>query len=75
MYDKDWQPSASLENLKRRAQFLTEIRRFFYQREVLEVDTPILSHAAPTLIALPLIILLLVGRKASVICTLHPSLR
>ena len=48
MYDKDWQPSASLENLKRRAQFLTEIRRFFYQREVLEVDTPILSHAAPT---------------------------
>lgn len=48
MYDKDWHPSASLENLKRRAQFLTEIRRFFYQREVLEVDTPILSHAAPT---------------------------
>nr|WP_320165841.1 EF-P lysine aminoacylase EpmA [uncultured Methylophaga sp.] len=48
MYDKDWQPSASLENLKRRAQFLTEIRRFFYQREVLEVDTPILSHTAPT---------------------------
>lgn len=48
MYDKDWQPSASLDHLKRRAQFLTEIRRFFYQRDVLEVDTPILSHAAPT---------------------------
>jgi elongation factor P--(R)-beta-lysine ligase len=48
MFDKDWQPSASLDHLKRRAQFLTEIRRFFYQRDVLEVDTPILSHAAPT---------------------------
>ncbi len=48
MDDIDWQPSASLENLKRRAQFLTEIRRFFYQRNVMEIETPILSHAAPT---------------------------
>ena len=34
--------------LKRRAQLYSDVRRFFSAREVLEVQTPVLSHAAPT---------------------------
>ncbi|MAK66402.1 EF-P lysine aminoacylase EpmA [Methylophaga sp.] len=34
--------------LKRRAELLANVRRFFSTREVLEVSTPILSSAAPT---------------------------
>lgn len=41
-----WQPSASLDALKRRAQIIARIRDFFAHREVLEVETPILSGAA-----------------------------
>ena len=43
-----WQPSASLDNLRARAAIIQRIRAFFYQREVLEVDTPALSHASVT---------------------------
>ncbi len=42
----NWKPSASLAMLKRRAQLLADIRRFFMQRNVLEVETPALSQAA-----------------------------
>ena len=48
MNQLDWQPSASLDVLERRAQLLADVRRFFYARDVMEVDTPILSQAAPT---------------------------
>lgn len=41
-----WRPSASLHNLKIRASILAEIRAFFLERDVLEVETPILSRAA-----------------------------
>lgn len=34
--------------LKRRAQLYSDVRHFFAQRKVLEVQTPVLSHAAPT---------------------------
>ena len=34
--------------MKGRAQIVSDIRRFFSQRHVLEVDTPVLSRAAPT---------------------------
>jgi elongation factor P--(R)-beta-lysine ligase len=43
-----WQPSASVETLKRRAQLLADVRLFFAKKNVLEVETPILSSAAPT---------------------------
>jgi lysyl-tRNA synthetase class 2 len=44
----NWQPSASLDTLKQRAKLLADIRQFFAQRHVMEVETPILSTAAPT---------------------------
>jgi len=44
----NWQPSATLETLKKRALMLQSIRAFFTQRNVLEVDTPVLSRAAIT---------------------------
>lgn len=43
-----WQPTAQIEILKRRARLLADVRLFFSQRGVLEVETPVLSHAAPT---------------------------
>ncbi|HLW74534.1 MAG TPA: amino acid--tRNA ligase-related protein, partial [Gammaproteobacteria bacterium] len=44
----DWQPTASLENLKLRAELLAKLRQFFAARNVLEVDTPGLSRAGAT---------------------------
>ena len=41
-----WQPSASFTVLKQRALVLQQIRKFFHERNVLEVETPLLSHAA-----------------------------
>lgn len=43
-----WKPSAALHNLKARAQLLSDIRGFFAEREVLEVDTPAISHHGVT---------------------------
>ncbi|MEH6343833.1 MAG: EF-P lysine aminoacylase EpmA [Bermanella sp.] len=41
-----WQPSASMAALKERAHFYSYIRDFFNVRDVLEVETPLLSSAA-----------------------------
>ncbi|MGH1485750.1 MAG: EF-P lysine aminoacylase EpmA [Cellvibrionaceae bacterium] len=41
-----WQPNASLALLKKRAQLYQNIRAFFHERNVLEVETPILSEYA-----------------------------
>lgn len=43
--DTVWKPTASLEVLQHRAQLYKDIRQFFTERGVLEVDTPILSSA------------------------------
>ncbi|MCV6587422.1 MAG: EF-P lysine aminoacylase EpmA [Marinobacterium sp.] len=42
----DWQPTASVENLRRRGRILAQIRQFFAQRDVLEVEVPLMSHCA-----------------------------
>lgn len=47
-HSESWRPSASIEYLKTRARLLQEIRAFFSERKVLEVDTPALSQAAVT---------------------------
>ena len=44
---QDWQPTATIDTLKRRARLLADVRQFFAGRDVFEVDTPILSQAAP----------------------------
>lgn len=41
-------PSETPALLKKRAALNSAVRSFFAQREVLEVQTPVLSHAAPT---------------------------
>lgn len=43
-----WQPSAPVANLLKRAAILADIRRFFADRGVLEVDTPAMSQATVT---------------------------
>ena len=48
MEEIKWQPSASLESLRKRALILAKIRSFFAERSVLEVETPLLSHATVT---------------------------
>lgn len=39
-----WLPSAALAIIQQRAQLLTQLRTYFQQRQVLEVETPILSQ-------------------------------
>lgn len=46
--DLQWRPTTSKKALEARAQLLAKIRRFFAERGVLEVETPILSAAAAT---------------------------
>ncbi|GAA3907647.1 MULTISPECIES: elongation factor P--(R)-beta-lysine ligase [Gibbsiella] len=43
-----WQPSAPIANLLKRAAILAEVRRFFADRGVLEVETPTMSQATVT---------------------------
>ncbi|MEE2778028.1 MAG: EF-P lysine aminoacylase EpmA [Acidobacteriota bacterium] len=44
----DWRPNASLEAAKARAQLLASVRDFFRERQVLEVETPLLGAAPVT---------------------------
>ncbi|MGR6871490.1 EF-P lysine aminoacylase EpmA [Pseudomonas sp. HK3] len=41
-----WQPSASIESLQQRAKLNAYVREFFRLRDVMEVETPVLSKAA-----------------------------
>ncbi|MDR3503285.1 MAG: elongation factor P--(R)-beta-lysine ligase [Legionella sp.] len=43
-----WQPSASIESLRQRAQFLANIRDFFNSRGYLEVETPVMARYGTT---------------------------
>lgn len=43
-----WQPTASIENLKQRAAIIRKIREFFAARNVMEVETPLLSNGTVT---------------------------
>lgn len=44
----DWRPNAALEQLQLRARLMAEVRQYFAEREILEVETPLLSQAATT---------------------------
>lgn len=43
-----WRPSAHLSSLKARSQLYQSIRTFFYQKNYLEVDVPLLSRGGTT---------------------------
>jgi elongation factor P--(R)-beta-lysine ligase len=43
-----WQPSASVASIAARARLNQTIRDFFHKRDVLEVETPLLSHTTGT---------------------------
>ena len=45
---KDWKPTANLKALRLRADLYALVRRFFAERGVLEVETPVLSAAGNT---------------------------
>lgn len=44
MKESDWQPTATIPTLRRRADTLARIRQFFAERDVLEVETPCLGN-------------------------------
>jgi len=44
----DWRPTATLEMLKTRARLLSKLRAFFAEKDIYEVQTPILSQAGNT---------------------------
>jgi len=46
--NSDWRPTASLEILRSRARLLQQTRSFFYARDVLEVETPMLTATGST---------------------------
>ena len=42
----DWQPSTSIVHLQQRAKLMSKLRAFFSERDVWEVDTPLLGAAS-----------------------------
>ncbi|QCI25760.1 elongation factor P--(R)-beta-lysine ligase [Buchnera aphidicola (Sitobion avenae)] len=48
MKKKNWKPSASIKNLIKRSKIISNIRLFFSKKNILEVETPILSQSTVT---------------------------
>ena len=48
MTENAWRPSATIGALQQRARSLASIRTFFAERQVLEVETPLLCHSTAT---------------------------
>jgi len=48
MLKNSWQPTATIETLKKRSKLMKIIRDFFYSRKFLEVDTPLLCKFGVT---------------------------
>lgn len=48
MTNNDWRPSASPQVLRKRADLLQHVRAFFHARDVVEVETPVMSSAGNT---------------------------
>lgn len=46
--NREWRPSASFSNLHARAKMLAKIRAFFQERNILEVETPLMCTSAAT---------------------------
>ncbi|PXF63783.1 EF-P lysine aminoacylase EpmA [Kangiella spongicola] len=44
----NWNPTASIETLKARAKIMARVREFFAERDILEVETPLLSRYGVT---------------------------
>ncbi len=48
MKDSSWQPGASIDALKVRAELYQTIRAFFQARNILEIDVPVFASSTPT---------------------------
>lgn len=66
---KTYMPSASIKNLKLRAQFIQRVRSFFSDENILEVDTPILSPYGTTDINIDSFITTYCDKKKYYLCT------
>jgi len=45
---KKWKPSASIKDLMKRSKIIADIRSFFLKKNIMEVETPILSQSGVT---------------------------